>query len=143
MSGMVPRVKILNADDHPAVRTGTRKILECEGDFEVVAEAGDGREAVILSSTLKPDIAIVDIAMPEMDGIEVTRQIRGVSPNTAVLILTILDDAEFVASALEAGAAGYLLKSVRQYELIQAVRQICTGFPMPSGSVLWQVLDRF
>ncbi|MFC1848323.1 response regulator transcription factor [Chloroflexota bacterium] len=139
------KINILIADDHPSVRAGTRRILEEEEDLNVIAEAGDGQEAVAFTIDLKPDVAIIDIAMPELDGIEVARRIRALSPGTAVLIYTVIDDTEFIASALEAGADGYLLKSVRRRELIQAVRQVFNRKEnqSPSGSVLWKVIDRF
>ncbi len=137
------KINILIADDHPSVRAGTRRILEEEEDLNVIAEAGDGQEAVAFTLDLKPDVAIIDIVMPELDGIEVTRRIRALSPGTAVLIYTVIDDAEFIASALEVGADGYLMKSVRRRELIQAVRQVYNRQERPSGSVLWKVIDRF
>ena len=127
------KINILIADDHPSVRAGTRRILEEEEDLNVIAEAGDGQEAVAFTLDLKPDVAIIDIVMPELDGIEVTRRIRALSPGTAVLIYTVIDDAEFIASALEVGADGYLMKSVRRRELIQAVRQVYNRQERPSG----------
>jgi len=136
-------INILIADDHPSVRAGTRRILEEEDDLNVIAEAGDGQEAVAFTTDLKPDVAIIDIAMPELDGIEVTRRIRALSPGTAVLIYTVLDDDEFIASSLEVGADAYVLKSVRRSELIQAVRQVFNRRESLSGSVLWKVIDRF
>jgi len=127
------KIKILIADDHAVVREGTRQILEHEPDLEVVAEAGDGEETVELTTRLKPDIAIIDIAMPKVDGIEATKQIKVSCPAVAVLILTAYDDEQFIFSLLEAGAAGYLLKSVRGRELVDAVRavyaeSVCTPF---------------
>ncbi|UCC59528.1 MAG: response regulator transcription factor [Dehalococcoidia bacterium] len=137
------RINILIADDHPSVRAGTRHILEEEEDLNVIAEAADGQAALALTLDLKPDVAIIDIAMPEVDGIEVARRIRALSPSTAVLIYTVIDDAEFIASALEVGADGYLLKSVRRSELIQAVRQVYNRRERPLGSDLWKVIDSF
>ena len=110
-------IKILIADDHAVVRDGTRQILEQEKDMEVIAEAADGAEAVKLAGTTKPDVAIIDISMPGVDGIEATKQIKSLYPSIAVLILSAYDDDQFVFSLLEAGAAGYLLKSVRGREL--------------------------
>jgi DNA-binding NarL/FixJ family response regulator len=123
------------------VRASTRRILEREDDLEVVGEAADGQEAVTLTGRLHPDVAIVDIAMPEVDGIEVARRIKGISPDTAVLMLTVLNDPAFISSSLEVGVAGYLLKSVRSHDLVQAVREACGSVPSPSDSVLWRVLD--
>jgi len=137
------KIKILIADDHAVVREGTRQILEREADLGVVAEAGDGEEAVRLVGTSQPDVAIVDIAMPKLDGIEATRQIKALYPTIAVLILTAYDDDQFVFSLLEAGAAGYLLKSVRGRELIDAVRAVYAGESVLHPSIARKVLNRF
>lgn len=137
------KIKILIADDHAVVREGTRQILEQEADLEVVAEAGDGQEAVRLAGTFKPDVAIIDIAMPKLDGIEATRQIKGLYPAIAVLILSAYDDDQFVFSLLEAGAAGYLLKSVRGRELIDAIRAVYAGESVLHPSIARKVLNRF
>jgi len=137
------KIKILIADDHAVVREGTRQILEREPDLKVVAEAGDGEEAVRLASSSKPDVAIIDIAMPKVDGIEATRQIKALYPTIAVLILTAYDDDQFVFSFLEAGAAGYLLKSVRGRELVDAVRAIYAGESVLHPAIARKVLNRF
>lgn len=136
-------IKILIADDHAVVRDGTRKILEQEKDLEVIAEASDGAEAVKLVGSTKPDVAIVDISMPGMDGIEATKQIKALYPSVAVLILSAYDDDQFVFSLLEAGAAGYLLKSVRGRELIEAVRQVHAGESVLHPAIARKVLNRF
>ncbi|MFC1974705.1 response regulator [Chloroflexota bacterium] len=137
------KIKILIADDHAVVREGTRQILEQEPDLNVVAEAGDGEEAVRLAGDFKPDVAIIDIAMPKLDGIEATKQIKALYPAVAVLILTAYDDDQFVFSLLEAGAAGYLLKSVRGRELIDAVRAVYAGESVLHPSIARKVLNRF
>ena len=137
------KIKILIADDHAVVREGTRQILEHEQDLKVVAEAGDGEEAVELAERFKPHVAIIDIAMPKLDGIEATRQIKVLCPATAVLILTAYDDDQFIFSLLEAGAAGYLLKSVRGRELVDAVRAVYAGESVLHPSVARKVLNRF
>jgi len=136
-------IKILIADDHALVRDGTRQILEHEQDLKVVAEAGDGEETVELATRFKPDVAIVDISMPKLDGIEATRQIKALCPSIAVLILTAYDDEQFIFSLLEAGAAGYLLKSIRGRELVDAVRAVYAGESVLHPSVARKVLDRF
>ena len=136
-------IKILIADDHTVVREGTRQILEQEPDLKVVSEAVDGEEAVKLAGTSKPDVAIIDIAMPRMDGIEATRKIKELYPNITVLILTAYDDDQFVFSLLEAGAAGYLLKSVREHELIDAVRAVHAGESVLHPAIARKVLNRF
>jgi NarL family two-component system response regulator LiaR len=137
------KIKILIADDHAVVRDGTRQILEHEPDMDVVAEAADGSEAIKLAGTAKPDVAIIDIAMPDVDGIEATRQIKSLYPTVAVLILSAYDDDQFVFSLLEAGAAGYLLKSVRGRELIDAVRQVHAGESVLHPAIARKVLNRF
>lgn len=137
------KIKILIADDHAVVREGTRRILEQEPGLEVVAEAGDGEEAVRLATSFKPNVAIIDIAMPKLDGIEATRQIKALCPSIIVLILTAYDDDQFIFSLLEAGAAGYLLKSVRGRELIDAVKAVYAGDSVLHPTIARKVLNRF
>jgi len=136
-------IKILIADDHAVVREGTRQILEQEPDLDVVAEASDGEEAVQSAGSFKPDVAIIDVVMPKLDGIEVTRQIKALYPTIAVLILSAYDDDQFVFSLLEAGAAGYLLKSIRGRELIDAVRAVYAGESVLHPTIARKVLKRF
>jgi two-component system, NarL family, response regulator LiaR len=136
-------IKIIIADDHTVVRKGTRQILEEEPDLKVVGEASDGEEAMQLVTSLKPDIAIVDIAMPVMDGIEVTRRIKKTSPNTAVLILSTYDNDEYVFALLEAGAAGYLLKDVSGQDIINAIRAIRRGESVLHPVITRKVMNRF
>jgi len=137
------KIKVLIADDHAVVRDGTRRILEQEPDLEVVAEAADGAEAVRLAGTARPDVAIIDIAMPGVDGIEATKQIKSLYPSIAVLILSAYDDDQFVFGLLEAGAAGYLLKSVRGKDLVEAVRQVYAGESVLHPAIARKVLNRF
>jgi len=137
------KIRILIADDHAFVREGTRRILEQEPDLEVVAEAGNGEEAVALASELKPDVAIIDVAMPKLDGIEATRRIKALCPAVAVLVLSAYDDDQFVFGLLEAGAAGYLLKSVRGHEIVEAIRAVDAGESVLHPSVARKVLNRF
>ena len=137
------KIKILIADDHAFVRESTRRILEQESDLEVVGEAGDGEEAVRLATSFKPDVAIIDIAMPKLDGIEATKQIKNLCPAITVLILSAYDDDQFVFSLLEAGAAGYLLKSVRGQEIVDAVRAVHSGESVLHPTVARKVLNRF
>jgi two-component system, NarL family, response regulator LiaR len=136
-------IRILIADDHAFVREGTRRILEQEPDLEVVAEAGDGEEAVKLACDLKPDVALVDVAMPKLDGIEATRRIKAQCPAVAVLVLSAYDDDQFIFGLLEAGAAGYLLKSVRGQEIVDAIRAVHAGESVLHPSVARKVLNRF
>ena len=136
-------IRVLIADDHAVVREGTRQILEQEPDLKVVAEAADGDEAVKLTGSSQPDVAIIDISMPRVDGIEATKQIKALYPQVAVLILTAYDDDQFVFSLMEAGAAGYLLKSVRGSELVDAVRAVYSGESVLHPSIARKVLNRF
>ena len=136
-------IRVLLADDYSQARASTRSILEREGGLKVVAEAGDGEEAVALTNAYKPDVAIVDIAMPIIDGIEAAKRIKEQCPSTAVIMLTIYDNEEFITSALEVGATGYLVKGIRGCELVQAVKEACSKEAQSSSSILWRVLDRF
>ncbi|GAI46907.1 unnamed protein product, partial [marine sediment metagenome] len=106
------KIKVILAEDHIFVREGTRSLLEREPDIEVVGEASDGEEAVELVTNLRPQVVLMDIAMPKLNGIEATRQIKARYPATAVLILTAYDNDQYILALLEAGAAGYLLKNV-------------------------------
>jgi NarL family two-component system response regulator LiaR len=134
------RIRILVADDHPLLREAMRNAFEQHEDMEVVGEAGDGEEAVRLSSRLKPDIVIMDIVMPKLNGIEATKQIRKTTPATAVLILTAYDDDRYVIGLLEAGAAGYLLKSARGKVLVDAVRTVHAGESVLHPAIIAKVL---
>ncbi|HEX6819667.1 MAG TPA: response regulator transcription factor [Ktedonobacterales bacterium] len=125
--GMVTPITVLLADDHALVREGTRRLLESEPDIRVVAEAGDGLEAVNRAQEVQPAVVIMDIAMPGMGGIEATRQIKARHPKVAVLALTAYDDEQYVLALLDAGAAGFLLKDVRGEELVAAVRAVHRG----------------
>ena len=136
-------VRILLADDHKVVRQGLRKILEESPDWEVVAEAGDGREAVRQAEELKPDVAIIDIAMPLLNGIEATRQIVKRSPSTRVLVLTMHSDEAYVNQILQAGATGYLLKDSADVDLIQAVTAVSKGESFFSPGVARLMLDDY
>jgi two-component system, NarL family, response regulator LiaR len=137
------RIKVLIADDHAFVRESTRRILEQEADLEVVAEAGDGEQAVKLACDLKPNVALVDVAMPRLDGVEATRRIKAACPSVAVLVLSAYDDDQFVFGLLEAGAAGYLLKNVRGQEIVDAIRAVHAGESVLHPSVARKVLNRF
>jgi len=134
-------IRILLADDHVMVREGTRRILEKEPDLEVVAEAGDGAEAILMAQREKPDIAVIDISMPIKNGIEATKEIKRTLPNTAILVLTAYDDDEYVFAILEAGAAGYLLKNARGSEVIDAVRRVHEGESVLHPSIAKKVLQ--
>ncbi len=136
------KIRIVIADDHAVVRQGTRSLLEREEDLEVVGEAGDGEQAVKLIEQLKPDVAIIDISMPKLNGVEVTRQVKPRCPSTAVLILTAYDDDEYVFALLEAGAAGYLLKDVDAREVVGAVRAVYAGESVLHPAIARKVISR-
>lgn len=120
-------IRILLADDHTILRKGLRLLLEREADFSIIAEAGNGREAVDGVGRDAPDIVIMDIAMPTMNGIEATKRISQDFPKTAVIILSVHSDQAYVLRALKAGARGYLLKDSAENDLIQAVRAVAAG----------------
>ncbi|RIK32515.1 MAG: DNA-binding response regulator [Anaerolineae bacterium] len=121
------KIRILLADDHHIVRAGIRQIIESARDMQVIAEAGDGDEAQSLIQKHKPDVAVLDIQMPKASGIEVTRWVRSHLPEVGVLILTAYDDDPYVMAVLQAGANGYVLKTAKTDELIQAVRDVNEG----------------
>jgi len=136
-------IRILLVEDHVVVREGTRQLLEREDDLSVIGEAGDGEEAVKLATKLEPDVVIMDIALPKLNGIEATKQIKALLPSVAVLILTGYDYDEYIFSLLEAGAAGYLLKSVSGDELIAAIRAVNSGEPVLHPIVIRKLMTRF
>jgi NarL family two-component system response regulator LiaR len=135
-------IQILLADDHILVREGTRELLDREPDMQVVAEAGDGEEAVRLAAAHQPDVALLDIAMPKLSGIEATQQIKRLSPGTAILILSAYDDDEYVFALLEAGAAGYLLKNIRGRDLVDAIRSVHAGESVLHPVIARKVIER-
>ena len=120
-------IRVLLADDHGIVRDALRYLLEAQGDIQIVATAADGQEAVDLATQLCPDVAVMDISMPRMDGIEATRRICGLCPHTHVVMLTIYNSAEHIQHALQAGASGYVLKEAAGQELVAAVRALYNG----------------
>ena len=137
------RVRILLADDHTLVRQGLRKLLEERPDWEVIAEAGDGREAVRLAEQHKPDVAILDVAMPLLNGIEATRQITRRVPGTRVLVLSMHADEAYVTQILQAGATGYLLKDSADVDLLKAVGEAARGKSFFSPAIARVMLDDY
>jgi two-component system response regulator NreC len=121
------KIRVMICDDHTILREGIRLLLNSQPDIEVVAEAVDGREAVDKARSVKPDVILMDIAMPFLNGLEATRQIRRDNPNARVLVLTMYESDEYVAQMLEAGAAGYVLKKVAGSELVYALRAVYQG----------------
>ena len=137
------KIRVIIAEDHTFVREATRQLLEQEPDIEIVGEATDGAETVALADRLNPDVAIVDISMPVMSGIEATERIKAVRPGIAVLILTQYDDDQYIFALLAAGAAGYLLKDVPSAEIVRAVRSVHAGEPVLHPAIVKKVMARF
>jgi two-component system, NarL family, response regulator NreC len=139
----VGKLRILLGDDHTMVRHGFRKILESRADWQVVAEAGDGREAVRQTLALQPHVAVLDIGMPRLNGIEATRQIVRRAPSVRVLILSMHSDEAYITQALHAGAKGYLLKDSAGTELIRGIGEVAAGKSFFSPSVAKVMLDDY
>jgi DNA-binding NarL/FixJ family response regulator len=136
-------IRLLLVDDQRLMRDGLRILLELESDFEVVGEAENGAEALDTYRQLTPDVILMDIRMPEMDGVEATRRLRETDPNSKVIILTTFDDNEYVFEGLRAGALGYLLKDVSGAELADAIRKVAAGGSMIEPSVARKVVAEF
>jgi two-component system, NarL family, response regulator NreC len=139
----LPNLRLLIGDDHRLVRHGLRKILETRPDWEVVAEVGDGREAVARAAELQPDVAILDIGMPLLNGIDAAHQVVQKSPQTRVLMLSMHDDEAYVARALKAGATGYLLKDSADTDLLNGVAAVAAGHSFFSPAVARRLLDDY
>jgi len=139
----VDPIRIAIADDQQLVRTGFRLILSAEEDLEVVAEAGDGLEAVDVVARERPDVVLMDIRMPELDGIEATRRIVAAGARTRVLMLTTFDLNEYIYEALRAGASGFLLKDTPAEQLAEGVRVVARGDALLAPSVTRRLLDEF
>jgi len=136
------KIKVLLADDHIVVRQGLRALLTAEPDMDIVAEADNGRQAVELVKKLLPDVAVVDIAMPMLNGLEATRQITRAVPTTKVLILSSYCDDEYVQQLTESGAAGYLVKQTAAHDLLKAIREASRGNVFFSPSIAKRLRDR-
>jgi two-component system, NarL family, response regulator LiaR len=121
------KIKILLADDHALFREGTRSVIEQEPDMEVVGETGNGAETIKLAAELHPNVILIDIAMPQVNGSDITRRIKADYPATMILILTDDDNDQYIVSQLEAGAAGYLLKNINGADLVNAIHAVYTG----------------
>lgn len=135
-------IRVLLADDHALVREGTRRLIEAESELEVVAEAASGEEAIVVAREVRPDIAIMDIAMPGIGGIEATKAIKADCPETAILVLSAYDDEPYLVALLEAGAAGFLLKNVNGRELVEAIRAVARGESVLQPALSKKVMRR-
>jgi len=136
-------IRVLLCDDQALVRGGFHMILDAREDLEVVGEAENGREAVELTRRLDPDVVLMDVRMPELDGVAATRELVGAGSRARVLILTTFDLDEYVYEAIRAGASGFLLKDVRPAELVEAIRVVAAGEALLAPSVTRRLLDRF
>ncbi len=136
-------IRVLLADDHPVVRHGLRALIDSLPGLAVVAEAVDGQAAVREAQLLHPDVVLMDIQMPVMDGLEATRRIRAAVPSTVVLVLTMFDDDDTVFAAMQAGASGYLLKGAEQEEIDRAIRAVVSGEAIFGPGVAERVLQFF
>jgi two-component system, NarL family, response regulator DegU len=131
----MPAIKVVLADDHEIVRNGIKILLESEGDLEVVGEASDGQEALDECKTKQPDILIVDINMPKMNGIETIRQLKAYSPSTKALVLSMHEDEEYILQSVEMGATGYLLKGSNKQEFLKAIHTVQKGEKYFTGDI--------
>src|SRR5213593_203698 len=137
------KTTLLLADDHTVVRQGLRALLQAEPDIQIAGEADTGRQAVQLAKSLKPDVVVMDIAMPGLNGLEATRQILKLAPNTRVLILSSYSDDEYVHQSTEAGAAGYLLKQAAVTDLVKAIREVKSGHAIYSPAISRRLVQRY
>jgi DNA-binding NarL/FixJ family response regulator len=136
-------IRVLLCDDQALVRSGFRMILDARDDLEVVGEAEDGREAIALARKLSPDVILMDVRMPNLDGVEATRRLVAAGSSARILILTTFDLDEYVYNALRAGASGFLLKDVQPAQLVDAIRVVAAGDALLAPSVTRRLLDRF
>lgn len=138
---MTARIGIVVVDDHPMFRRGLRGLLESVEDTVVVGEAASGEEAVRLATEHRPDVVLMDLNLPGMSGVEATRQVLRASPDTAVLVITMVEDDDAIVAAMEAGARGYVLKGAGQEELLAAVRAVSSGAAVFGKDLVSRVLD--
>jgi len=137
------RLTLLLVDDHRMVRQGLRKIIESREDWQVVAEASDGREAIVLAERHRPDVAVIDISMPHLNGIEAIREMTGRVPATRVLVLSMYADEAYVTQVLRAGAAGYILKDSAETDLVQAITAVSEWKAFFSPAIARVMLDDY
>lgn len=134
--------RVLIADDHELVRDGFKRVLGYEGDLELVGEASNGREAVEMCRRLKPDLVLMDVRMPEMDGLEATRAIKAEQPSVSVLVITTYENPDYLLEAIKAGAAGYVLKDAPNREMARAMRRALEGEPTINQKLAFQLIRR-
>ena len=139
----MPPLRILIADDHPLVRSGLRALLMATEDLEVVGEAATGEEAVTLASSLSPDVIVMDLRMPGINGIEATRHIVQANPRIRILVVTLFEDDDSVFAALRAGARGYILKDANEIEVVRAIRAVSGGDAIFSTTIAQRLIDFF
>lgn len=142
MRSEIPRLRLVIADDHALVREGMRAMLAGEPDLVVIGEATDGREAVEVCRELRPDLVLMDVQMPEMDGLSATREINAECPKTAVLIVTTHASPEYLLEAVRAGAAGYVLKEATKAQLVDCVRRVLGGESLLDPELAMRLLRR-
>jgi two-component system, NarL family, response regulator LiaR len=143
MQGEISPVRIIVADDHVLVREGIQAMLESEPDLEVIGEAADGREALELCRELCPDLVLMDVRMPVMDGLDATREIKRECPETSVLMVTTYESSDYLFEAIKAGAAGYVLKNVTKPQLSNALRRVLSGESPLNQELAMEMLQRF
>jgi DNA-binding NarL/FixJ family response regulator len=139
----MPLLRILIADDHPLVRSGLRALLMATEDLEVVGEAATGEEAVTLAATLHPDVIVMDLRMPGINGIEATRRIVQANTHIRILVVTLFEDDDSVFTAMRAGARGYILKDANEVEVVRAIRAVSSGDAIFSTTIAQRLIDFF
>src|SRR5512135_405548 len=137
------KTRILIADDHVLFRDGLRSLIRSLSDVEVVGEASNGEQAIALAATLQPDVILMDIQMPGMNGIEATRQILHASPHIGIIVVTMFEDNDSVVAAMRAGARGYILKDAHQAEMVRAIRAIANGEALFSAAIARRMINYF
>ncbi|HUP28213.1 MAG TPA: response regulator transcription factor [Chloroflexia bacterium] len=142
-AGSAERISVLLVDDHAIVRQGLRTYLSLQPDIEVVGEAGDGREAVVRVRETLPDIVLMDLVMPNIDGVEATRQVTATSPSTRVIVLTSFSEDEKVFASIKAGAQGYLMKDVLPQDLVRAIRTVHRGEAQLDPEIARKLMQEF
>ena len=139
---MTEKLTVMLVDDHEVVRQGLRALIEAEDDVEVVTEASNGREAVAMAKSYNPRVVVMDVRMPDMNGVEACREIRDHDPDIAVIMLTSFSDDEALFNSIMAGAAGFVLKQIRGRDLIEAIRSVAAGNSLLDPGVTKRVLER-